>query len=152
MWQISYGLTSIFSANKNNAFVCSHDFNIEHSALFEKIEKVCADVPFLSSSSKSDFHAFTRGGRVVVVDRNYKEIFHSEEFQGRLRGLTFDLHDNVFMCCITNKLKQIRCGGNESRDIVLDGIRYAYNVALHPTGEKVLVIDYNEKCCIYQVL
>lgn len=112
----------------------------------------CIAVPFLSSSSKSDFHAFTKVGRVVVVDRNYKQIFQSEEFQGELRGLTFDLHDNVLVCCRTNKLKQIKCGGNESRDIELVGISNAYNVVIHPSGEKVLVLDFDAKCSIYQVL
>lgn len=149
MQAISCGLTTLYSANSSKAFICSPDFVIERESLYSK---GFAAVPFLSSSSKSDFHAFTRGGRVVVVDRNYQQIFHSEEFQGSLRGLTFDLHDNVLVCCRTNKLKQIRCGGNESRDIELDGISDAFNVVLHPMGEKVLVLDFGAKCCIYQVL
>lgn len=115
-------------------------------------EKKGADVPFLSSLSKLDFHAFTKGGRVVVVDRIYKQIFESEVFQGELRRPTFDLHDNVLVCCRTNMLKQIRWGGNESRDIELVGIGDAYNVVLHPSGEKVMFLDYGAKCCIYQVL
>lgn len=92
MQAISCGLTTLYSANSSKAFICSPDFVIERESLYSK---GFAAVPFLSSSSKSDFHAFTRGGRVVVVDRNYKQNFHSEEFQGSLRGLTFDLHDNV---------------------------------------------------------
>lgn len=95
------------------------NFDIEHNTLFEKKG---ADVPFLPSLSKFDFYTFTKGGRVVVVDRNYQQIFQSNEFQGELRGLTFDLHDNVLVCCRTNKLKQIRWGGNEIRDVELAGI------------------------------
>ena len=51
-------------------------------------------------------------------------------------------------------LKQVRHGGKESRDIELAGIGSTYNVVLHPTGEKMLVMDYSEieeKCCVYQI-
>lgn len=89
----------------------------------------------------------------MVVDGYCQQIFQSDEFhQSSPRGLTFDLNDNVLVCCRTNKLKQIRCGGNESRDIELDGISDAFNVFLHPMGEKVLVLDFGAKCCIYHVL
>lgn len=70
----------IFLVNKNNVFVCLYDFNIEYSVLFEKIEKVCVDVLFFFLLLKFDFYVFIRGGWVVVVDWNYKEIFYSEEF------------------------------------------------------------------------
>lgn len=72
MQAISCGLTTIFAANDDNAFVCSQDSTIEHSTMFEKKD---ANVPFLSSLSKFDFQAFTKGGRVVVADRNYQQIF-----------------------------------------------------------------------------
>ncbi|XP_052686863.1 uncharacterized protein LOC128165975 [Crassostrea angulata] len=74
MQSISCGLTTLYSANSSKAFICSPDFVIERESLYSK---GFAAVPFLFSSSKSDFHAFTRGGRVVVVDRNYKQNFHS---------------------------------------------------------------------------
>lgn len=88
---------------------------------------------------------------MVVSDRNERNVFQSNKFQGQLRGLTFDLHDNIFVCNKTKKIKQVRYGGSESRDIILDGISEVYNVALHPTGEKILVLDFNEKCCVYQI-
>lgn len=130
--------------------MCSHDFSTEHSTIFEKKG---ADVPFLFSFSKFDFLAFTKGGRVVVADRNYQQIFQSNEFQGELRGLIFDLHDKILVFCTTNKLKQIRWGwgGGESRETELAGISDAYNVVLHSSGETVMVLDYGAKC-IYQVL
>lgn len=78
-------------------------------------------------------------------------FFKSNIFEGDLRGLTFDLQDNIFMCNRKNKIKQIRFGGSESRDIELDGISTAYTVALHPTGEKMLVLDFYDKCCVYQI-
>lgn len=149
MKTISCGLTAIFSANDDNAFVCSPDFTSEYTTLIKKEPSV---VLFLSSSSKSDFCTFTKDGCVMVVNRNFQQIFQSKEFQDELRGLTFDLHDNILVCCRTNKLKQIKWGGNESRDIELAGISDAYNVVLHPSGEKVLVLDFDKKCCIYQVL
>lgn len=109
-------------------------------------------VPFISSSCKSDYHCFSKDGHVVVKDGNTENICQSDRFQDEFRGLTFDLHDNVLVCTRTSKLKQIRCGGKESRDIVLDGIGDSCNVVLHPTGEKMLVLDYRKKCCVYQVL
>lgn len=89
---------------------------------------------------------------MVVFDRNERNVFQSDKFQGELRGMTFDLRDNIFVCNKKNKMKQIRFGGSESRDIELDGISTAYNVALHPTGEKMLVLDFYDKCCVYQIM
>lgn len=61
-------------------------------------------VSFLSSSSKSDFHACIKGGRLVVVDRYYQQIFQSEKFhQSSPHGLTIDLQDNICVCCRTTK-------------------------------------------------
>lgn len=88
----------------------------------------------------------------MVADRNNTTIFQSNQLQGDIRGLTFDLHDNIRVCTRTSKLKQIRSGERRSRDIELDGISDSYNVVLHPTGEKIMVFDYNDKCCVYQVL
>lgn len=108
MQAILCGLATIFSPNDDNAFVCSHDFDIERNTLFENKG---ADVPFLSSLSKFDFYTFTKGGGDVVLDRHYQQIFQSNKFQGVLRGLTFDLHDNVLVCCRTNK----RSNGEETK-------------------------------------
>lgn len=149
MPSISCGLATVFSANDSEAFVCSQDFNIEHCSPFGKGGSV---VPFVSSSSKSDYHCFSKDGHVVVEDRNNKTIFRSNLFADSLRGLAFDLHDNVMICNRKNKLKQIKYGGGESRDLKLDGISDSYNVVFHPTGEKMLVFDFNKKCCVYQIV
>lgn len=149
MLSITCGLTTVFSANDDKAFICSRDFNVEHTATLKN--KVSA-IPFISSSWKSDYHCFSNNNHVVVADRNNTRIFQSNQLQGDIRGLTFDLHDNLLVCTRTSKLKQIRCGERRSRDIELDGISDSYNVVLHPTGEKILVFDYDDKCCVYQVL
>lgn len=150
MSSITCGLATVFSANNSKTFICSRDFNVEHSAALKN--KTFVSVPFISSSSKSDYHCFSNNNNVVVADRNNTTIFQSNQLQGDISGMTFDLHDNILICTRTNKLKQIRCGERRSRDIVLDGIRDSYNVVLHPTGEKIMVFDFNDKCCVYQVL
>lgn len=53
------------------------------------------------------------------------------------------------MCNKKNKIKQIRFGGSESRDIELDGISIVYNVVFYFIGEKMLVFDFYDKCCVY---
>ena len=103
----------------------------------------------------SDLHCFLSKSHVVVANSSNETIFSSDRLNGSPRGLTFDLHDNVLVCIKGNKLKQVRHGGKESRDIELEGIRSTYNVVLHPTGEKMLVMDYKgreEKCCVYQIM
>lgn len=149
MLSISCGLATVFSANNDKAFICSRDLNVEHSAT---LKNTLSEVPFISSSSKSDYHCFSKNNHVVVADRNNTTILQSNQLQGGIRGLTFDLHDNIFVCTRTRKLKQIKCGERQSRDIELDGISDSYNVVLHPTGEKIMVLDDNGKCCVYQVL
>uniref|UniRef100_A0A8W8NQH4 TRIM56 n=3 Tax=Magallana gigas TaxID=29159 RepID=A0A8W8NQH4_MAGGI len=149
MISITCGLATIFSANNDKVFICSRDFNVEHSAT---LKNTLSEVPFISSSWKSDYHCFSNNNHVVVADRNNTTIFQNNKVKGNIRGLTFDLHDNILACTRTSKLKQIRCGKRKSRDIELDGIRDSYNVVLHPTGEKIMVFDYHDKCCVYQVL
>lgn len=139
MLSIACGLATVFSANNDKAFICSQDFHIEHSST---LSKGGSSVPFIFSSSKSDYHCFSKDGHVVVDDRNNSTIFESNQLPGYLRGLTFDLHDNVLVCNRNNELKQIRYGGKESRDIKLDGIGDSYSV---------VVFDYNKKCCVYQI-
>lgn len=148
MLAISCGLTTMFSANDSKAFICSQDFIIEHESPYSSGN---ANVPHLASSSKSDYHCFTSDGRVVVFDRNERNVFQSDKFQEEVRGMTFDLNDNIFVCNNKNKIKQIRFGGGEIRDIELDGISTSYTVALHPTGEKMLVLDFYGKCCVYHI-
>uniref|UniRef100_A0A8W8NWD1 TRIM56 n=1 Tax=Magallana gigas TaxID=29159 RepID=A0A8W8NWD1_MAGGI len=117
MKAISCGLNSIFSANDSEAFICSEDFSVQYSSSFNREGAL---TPFLSSSSKSDFHCFSKNGRVVVADGNNKTIFESNKFQSDLRGMTFDLHDNILVCNRKNKLIQIRNGCSESRNIELN--------------------------------
>lgn len=148
MVAISCGLATVFSANESKAFICTQDFKIQHSSPFSDGGSM---VPFVSSSSKSDYHCFSKNGHVVVADRNNTPIFESNHFLGYLRGLTFDLHDNVLVCTRNNELKRIRYGGKETRVIKLEGIRDSYNVVLHPTGEKMMVFDYNRKFFVYQI-
>ncbi|XP_061192045.1 uncharacterized protein LOC133200246 [Saccostrea echinata] len=148
MLAISCGPTTAFAANKTKRMICSLDFCVNHSSAY-----VCpgSAAPFVSSSTISDRHCFIRGGVVIVVDGNNQEIFKSA-WHENLRGLTFDLNDNILVCKHkTTKLKQFKHGKSESRDIDLEGITETYNVILHPAGEKILVLDFNEKCCVYQV-
>ncbi|XP_048743652.2 uncharacterized protein LOC125657059 [Ostrea edulis] len=148
MLVISYGTAAVSSANDNKRMICSSDFSvINHSSPYsERGVK-----PFVSSSLRSDRHCFVRKPDVVVVDQNNKDIFQSSVTGGSPRGLTFDLQDNILICLMNSKIKQVRDGGTESRDINFPGIVYSYNIALHPTGEKMLVLDYNSKCCVYKV-
>ena len=152
MTAISGGTVAIFSASETKAFICTHDFTIKHTSEFSTEG---SSVPFVSSSMTSDLHCFVSKRRVVVADSSNENIFRSDCLNGYPKGLTFDLHDNVLVCIGGNKLKQVRHGGKESRDIELAGIGSTYNVVLHPTGEKMLVMDYKgseEKCCVYQIL
>ena len=151
MKTISCGPAAIFSASDTKAYICIQDFIIKHASEFSK----GADVPFVSSSMTSDLYCFLSESHVVVANSSNEHIFRSDRLNGYLTGLAFDLHDNVLVCIGDNKLKQVRNGGKESRDIELAGISSPYNVVLHPTGEKMLVMDYEgseEKCCVYQIL
>lgn len=66
--------------------------------------------------------------------------------------MAFDLRDNIFIGVIGNKLKRMRYGGCEGRDIDLPGFQQAYNIVLHPTWEKVLMLDDNKKFCVYKLV
>lgn len=63
--------------------------------------------------------------------------------------MIFDLNDNIFVCNKKNKIKQIRFGGGEIRDIELDGISILYIVVFYFIGEKMFVLDFYGKCCVY---
>ncbi|XP_062592862.1 uncharacterized protein LOC134254352 [Saccostrea cucullata] len=147
MLAISCGPTAAFAANDTKRMICSLDFSVIHSSAY----KHSGVVPFVASSLISDLHCFIRDEMVIVVDGNNKEIFRSTR-HGNLRGLAFDLKDNTFVCKHkSTKLKQFKCDKSESRDIVLEGMTETYNVILHPAGEKILVLDYCKKCCVYQI-
>ena len=150
MTAISCGPAAIFSASDTKAYICTQDFTIKHTSTFSKV----AFVPFVSSSMTSDLHCFRSKRHVVVANSSKEHIFRSDCLNGCPAGLTLDLHDNVLVCTMGNKLKQVRHGGKESRDIELAGIGKTYNVVLHPTGEKMLIMDYSlkVKCCVYQIL
>ena len=108
--------------------------------------------PFSSVSFYYDQQAFALNGTtLVIVDENNKEVLKRYLYTSNARGLAFDLQDNVLVCMMSNKLRQIKHGGGESRDIDLPGIQEAYNVVLHPTGEKVMVLDNKRKFCVYNV-
>lgn len=47
---------------------------------------------------------------------------------------------------------QIKYGGGESRYIELLGIKELYNVVFYLIGEKVFILDFGEKFCVYRVL
>jgi hypothetical protein len=148
MWAISYGKTTVTSANESRRMICSPDFSIiNHSSPYSKR----GARPFISSSTRSDLHCFIRESKVVVVDQNNEEIFQSSAIAGNPRGVTFDLQDNILVCVRDPKIKQISHGGTKSRYINLSDIVDSYNVVLHPTGEKMLVLDYHNKCCVYKV-
>lgn len=57
--------------------------------------------------------------------------------------MIFDLYDNVLVCNWENKLKQIRYGGCESRDIEFDDIRDLYNVIFYLMGEKMMIFGFS---------
>ena len=89
----------------------------------------------------------------MIVDKNNKEVLNRSLslYTNNARGLAFDLQDNVLVCMYSNNLRQRKHGGGESRGIDLPGIQNAYNVVLHPTGEKMMVLDNNKKFCVYNV-
>uniref|UniRef100_A0A8W8LUU6 Tripartite motif-containing protein 45 n=1 Tax=Magallana gigas TaxID=29159 RepID=A0A8W8LUU6_MAGGI len=147
MKAISRGSTLIFSGSDSEKMICAPDFLVKHTSNSLK----AGDEPFISASFYSNHYAITRDNHVVVADHANKEVY-TVIHTGRPRGLAFDLQDNIFICVMGNKLRQIRRGGGESRDIDLPGITQSYNVVLHPTGEKILVLDYINKFCTYKVL
>ena len=118
MTTISCGPAAIFSASETKAFICTHDFSIKQTSEFSTEIFL---VPFVSSSVTSDLHCFLSESHVVVANSSNETIFRSDGLNCLPAGLTFDLHDNVLVCTMNNKLKQVRHGGKESRDILLEG-------------------------------
>lgn len=145
---LSRGSTMLFTRSSSEKMICTSDFSVIQSS---KVSSYGLP-PFISASFNSDQHAFIKNSRVQVVDQSNEEVYKTETLKTLLRGLTFDIQDNIFICSKSKTLKQIKYGGCESRDIELPGIQHAYNVVLHPTGEKMLVLDSCERLCIYNVL
>ncbi|XP_062618197.1 protein PML-like [Saccostrea cucullata] len=143
---IARGPTAVFAANNTKRMICSLDFHIIHSSSYNKI----GNAPFVSSSLISDRYGFVENGIAVAIDQNNKEIFKSSQ-NSDFRGLSFDLQDNILVCNWSSKLKQFKQGGGESRDIDVTDMAKTYNVVLHPAGEKILVLDFDKICCVYQV-
>lgn len=148
MKAISRGSSLMFACSDTEKMVCTSDFSVKHTSN----SAIAGERPFISASCYSDHHAITRGPEVVVADQDNKGVFTKLIDTGHPRGQAFDLQDNIFICVMENKLTQIRCGGGESRNIDLPGIQKSYNVVLHPTGEKILILDYRNKLCVYEVL
>ncbi|XP_078340486.1 uncharacterized protein LOC111106519 [Crassostrea virginica] len=149
MIAISRGSSVIFARSHKVMMICDTKFSVKHKAPRKKK----GDRPFLSVSFHYDQQAFTCDGEnLVIVDEKNKEVLHRSLSTSNARGLAFNLQDNVFVCIWSDKLRQIKHGGGESRDIDLPGIQRSYNVVLHPTGEKVMVLDLNDKFCVYNVV
>ena len=149
MRAISRGSSVIFARSNKERMICDSNFSIKHTVACE----ADGNPLFLSCSLTGKENAFILNGRnLVIVDENNKVVLKRSLSTSHARGLAFDLQDNVFVCLRSNKLKQIKHGGGESRDIDLPGIQQAYNVVLHPTGEKVMVLDFEKKFCVYNVV
>lgn len=174
MEAISCGLATIISANTGSTFICSKDFVITRTLSldtssatvpflsspskfdrqFERtlsIDTFGATVPFLSSSSKFDRHCTTKNRRIVIAEGNNAAVSQSEAVPLSLYGITFDLHENLLVCTNEPVIRQSSYDGRESRGIKLVDINKPYNVVLHPTGEKMLVLDNERKCYVYQI-
>lgn len=148
MKAISRGATVLFSRSDSTRMICSPDFSVKHN--LKSYADGCR--PLISASFHCDQFALIEGKKVVVVDQNNKEVYKRDLPAVSPRGVAFDLQDNIFVCVKINKLRQINYRGVENRYIDLPGIEQSYNVVLHPAGEKVLVLDYSKKFCVYKVV
>ena len=149
MMAISRGSSVIFARSYTERMICDTKFSVIHKAAEWKMKGLR---PFSSVSFHCDQQAFELNGKnLVIVDENNKEVLNCPLSTSNARGLAFDLQDNVLVCMMSNKLREIKHGGGKSRDIDLPGIQEAYNVVLHPTGEKVMVLDLNKTFCVYNV-
>lgn len=145
---ISRGSTMMPTGSNAEIIVCSSDFTVKHRLKRSKV----GDRPFISASLKSNNHAFITNNEVVVVNQENKEVLKRYTGIGSPRGLAFDLQDNILICIMNNKLRQIKTDGFMSRDIDLPGTKKSYNVVLHPTGERLLILDLEYSFCVYNVL
>ena len=149
MTVISRGSSVIYARSNTERMINDSNFSIKHSTACG----VYGKQPFSSCSLNGNEQAFTCDGEnLVIVDENNKEVLNRSLSTSEARGLAFDLQDNILVCMMSNKLRQIKHGGGESRDIDLPGIRESFNVVLHPKGEKVMVLGYEKKFCVYNVV
>lgn len=126
--------------------------HIRVSVKSSSLASYIGNAPFISASSNSYKHAVVVGNDLLVMGKNNEELFKRDLSTFSPRGLAFDLQENIFVCMMNNKLLQIKYEGGESRYIKLPGIKESYNIVFHPTGEKVLVLDFWKKFCVYREL
>ncbi|XP_052680661.1 uncharacterized protein LOC128161419 [Crassostrea angulata] len=147
MKALSCGPEMFFTKNNEMRMICTPDFSVKYNSPVP-----CRlNPPFISASFHSDLHAVIVGNDLLVVDRNNEKLFKKNLRTCFARGLAFDLQENIFVCLMNNNLIQIKNGGGESRYIELPDIKESYNAVLHPTGEKVLILDYWKRFCVYRV-
>ncbi|XP_052680659.1 uncharacterized protein LOC128161417 [Crassostrea angulata] len=148
MKALSCGPEMFFTRNDKMRMICTPDFSVKYSSPGSS----GGNPPFISASFHSDKHAVIVGNDLLVVDKNNEELFKKNLQDCSPRGLAFDLQENIFVCLKSNKLIQIKYGGGESRYIELPNIKESYNVVFHPTGEKMLVLDFRKRFSVYRVL
>lgn len=148
MKALSCGAEMFFTRNDKMRMICTPDFSVKYSSPGSS----GGNPPFISASFHSDKHAVIVGNDLLVVDKNNEELFKKNLQDFYPRGLAFDLQENIFVCLKSNKLIQIKYGGGESRYIELPDIKESYNVVFHPTGEKMLVLDFRKRFSVYRVL
>lgn len=148
MKALSCGPEMFFTRNDSMKMICTPDFSVKYISPLQ----FCGTPPFISASFHSDKHAVIVDNDLLVLDRNNEELFKKNLQACSPRGLAFDLQENIFVCLKSNKLIQIKYGSGESRNIELPGIEELYNVVLHPTGEKMLVLDFCRRFSVYRVL
>lgn len=173
MKALSCGPEMVFTRNDTMRMICTPDFSVKYSSTVSnrnQLQYVCSSPvssdenpsSFISASFHSDKHAVIVSKRdktynnvsneLLVVDKDNKELFKSDIRSASPLGLAFDLKENIFVCQKNNQLLQIKYGGWWTRYIQLPDIIEACNVVLHPTGEKVLVLDGCKRFCVYKVL
>lgn len=154
-----------FTRNDTMRMICTPDFSVKYSSPVSNRNENPSS--FISASFHSDKHVviasnYKREGtkfcnnviinELLVVGKNNEELFKTAIKSASPLGLAFDLKENIFVCLKNSELIQIKYGGWQSRYIQLPGIKEACNVVLHPTGEKVLVLDDCKRFCVYKVL
>ena len=148
MTAISRGSSVIVGRSNTEKMIYDSNFSIKRTATY----RANSNPPFVSCSFKGNEQAFISNGiDLVIVDEN-KVVQNCFLPLLLARGLAFDLQDNILVCMYPNKLRQIKHGGGESRDIDLPGIQKANNVVLHPTGEKMMVLGLEGNFCVYNVV
>lgn len=158
--------------NDTMKMICTPDFSVKYSSTVSNRNQLCSSPvssdenpsSFISASFHSDKHAvivsnYKRektynnvSNELLVVGKDNKELFKSDIRSASPLGLAFDLKENIFVCQKNDELLQIKYGGWGKRYIQLPDIKEACNVVLHPTGEKVLVLDGCKRFCVYKVL